>query len=143
MNTKGFANCNLTGKRILGGSDRVTWEMIEAFVSKGAIVQPNWGMSEIGPITINAVFDSTESIQKVQEQSEYLIHRTPPRDFTILGNNYYCDWKIVGGELHVKGPTCVHNDWFATKDMIAIDVYYNMYYFGRKQDISVDRTASY
>ena len=143
MNTKGFADCDLTGKRILGGSDRVTWEMIEAFVSKGAIVQPNWGMSEIGPITINAVFDSMESIQKVQEQSEYLIHRTPPSDFTILGNNYYCDWKIVDGELHVKGPTCVHNDWFATNDMIAIDVYYNMYYFGRKQDISVDKTLSY
>ena len=53
MNTKGFADCDLTGKRILGGSDPVSWEMIEAFVSKGAVVQPNWGMSEIGPITIN------------------------------------------------------------------------------------------
>ena len=47
MNTKGFNDCDLTGKRILGGSDPVSWEMIEAFVSKGAIVQPNWGMSEI------------------------------------------------------------------------------------------------
>ena len=53
MNTKGFKDCDLTGKRILGGSDPVSWEMIEAFVSKGAIVQPNWGMSEVGPIVIN------------------------------------------------------------------------------------------
>ena len=63
MNTKGFANCDLSGKWILGGSDPVTWEMIEAFVSKGAIVQPNWGMSEIGPITINSVFDSLDKVR--------------------------------------------------------------------------------
>ena len=35
MNTKGFVDCDLTGKRILGGSDPVSWEMIEAFVSQG------------------------------------------------------------------------------------------------------------
>lgn len=131
MKTKGFADCDLTGKRILGGSDPVTWEMIEAFVNKGAIVQPNWGMSEIGPITINAVFDSIESIEKVKESSEYLIAKYPP-SFTILGNNYYCDWDIIKGELHVKGPTCVHEGWFATNDMVAIDIDENMYYFGRK-----------
>ena len=60
------------------------------------------GHDEIGPITINAVFDSIESIEKVKESSEYLIAKYPP-SFTILGNNYYCDWDIIKGELHVKG----------------------------------------
>lgn len=132
MKTKGFADCDLSGKHILGGSDPVNWELIEAFVSKGAIVQPNWGMSEIGPIVINAVFDSIEKIKQVQEEAEYLMHRTPPRDFTILGNNYYCDWKIIDGQLWVKGPTSIYNDWFATRDLVAIDISENMYYFGRK-----------
>jgi acyl-CoA synthetase (AMP-forming)/AMP-acid ligase II len=56
MQTKDFANADLSGKWILGGSDPVSWEMIEAFTTKGAIVQPNWGMSEVGPLTINSVF---------------------------------------------------------------------------------------
>ena len=132
MKTKGFANCDLTGKRILGGSDSITWELIEAFVSKGATIQPNWGMSEIGPIAINAVFDSMETIKIIKESAEYIIHKNPPSNFTILGNNYYCDWKIIDGELYVKGPTSVYDDWYATKDLVAIDIYYNMYYFGRK-----------
>jgi len=60
MMTKGFRDCDLTGIRILGGSNPVSYDMIEAFVSKGALVQPNWGMSEIGPIAINIVFDNLE-----------------------------------------------------------------------------------
>lgn len=124
MNTKGFANCDLTGKRILGGSDPVTWEMIEAFVSKGAIVQPNWGMSEIGPITINIEFDSIDKVQYVKERC--------PDDYTIMGDTYYCDWKIVDHELYVKGPTCIYDDWFATGDIVALDMGKRMYYLGRK-----------
>ena len=85
MNTKGFKDCDLTGKHILGGSDPVTWEMIEAFVSKGAIVQPNWGMSEIGPITINIEFSTIEQVEYVKQRC--------PDGYTIMGNKYYCDWK--------------------------------------------------
>ena len=123
MNTKGFADCDLSGKRILGGSDPVTWEMIEAFVSKGAIVQPNWGMSEIGPITINIEFDSMDKVQYVKERC--------PQDYTIMGDTYYCDWKIVDHVLYVKGPTCIYDDWFATGDVVALDMGKRMYYLGR------------
>ena len=124
MNTKGFADCDLTGKRILGGSDPVTWEMIEAFVSKGAIVQPNWGMSEIGPITINIEFDSIDKVQYVKERSI--------KDGTIMGDTYYCDWKIIDNELYVKGSTCIHTDWFATGDLVDLDSERRMYYKARK-----------
>jgi hypothetical protein len=98
--------------------------MIEGFVSKGAIVQPNWGMSEIGPIAINIVFDNLEKIQYVKERT--------PKGYTILGDTYYCDWKIVDHELYVKGPTCIHDDWFATEDIVALDMGNRMYYQRRK-----------
>jgi acyl-CoA synthetase (AMP-forming)/AMP-acid ligase II len=124
MNTKGFKDCNLTGKRILGGSDPVSWEMIEAFVSKGAIVQPNWGMSEVGPIVINIEFDSMDKVQYVKERT--------PDEYTIMGDTYYCDWKIIDHELYVKGPTSIYNDWYATGDIVALDMGKRMYYLGRK-----------
>lgn len=123
MNTKGFKDANLTGKRILGGSDPVTWEMIEAFVEKGAIVQPNWGMSEIGPITINIEFDSLDKVRHVKERCF--------ADYTIMGDTYYCDWKIINHELYVKGPTCIYDEWFATGDIVALDMGNRMYYKGR------------
>ena len=124
MNTKGFKDCDLTGKRILGGSDPVSWEMIEAFVSKGAIVQPNWGMSEVGPIVINIEFDSMDKVQHVKQRA--------PDDYTIMGDTYYCDWKIVKQELYVKGSTSIYDEWFATGDNVALDMGRRMYYLGRK-----------
>lgn len=124
MNTKGFSDADLTGKRILGGSDPITWEMIESFVSKGAIVQPNWGMSEIGPITINIEFDSIDKVHYVKNRC--------PDNYTIMGDTYYCDWKIVDHELFVKGPTCIYNEWFATGDLVALDMGKRIYYLGRK-----------
>ena len=127
MNTKGFEDCDLTGKRILGGSDPVSWEMVEAFVSKGAVVQPNWGMSEIGPITINIEFDSIDKVQHVKSKT--------PEGYTILGDKFYCDWKIVKHELYVKGPTSIYNDWYATGDLVSLDMGRRMYYLGRKENI--------
>lgn len=124
MMTKGFRDCNLSGIRILGGSNPVSYDMIEAFVSKGALVQPNWGMSEIGPMVINIEIDNIEHI-------EYLKQRTP-KDHTILGNSYWCDWKIVNNELYVKSNMCIESDWFATGDLISLDNEERMYYQGRK-----------
>ena len=125
MNTKGFKDCDLSGKRILGGSDPVSWEMIESFVERGAIVQPNWGMSEIGPITINIEFDNLEYVKYVKERCF--------EGYTILGNKFYCDWKIIDHELYVKGDTCIYDDWFATGDIVALDMGNRMYYLGRKK----------
>ena len=109
MNTKGFANCDLSDKWILGGSDPVSWEMIEAFVSKGAIVQPNWGMSEIGPITINTIFDSLDKVREYKQRID---------SKTILGDEVYCDTKIVDGILYVKGDLCYEKGWYKTNDIV-------------------------
>lgn len=121
MKTKNFQHCDLSGKWILGGSDPVTWEMIEAFVSKGAIVQPNWGMSEIGPLTINTVFDSLEKVY------EYKNRNIPG---TILGDTYYCETKIKDDILYVKGPTCYIEGWYKTNDIVIKDNN-TLYYQGR------------
>jgi acyl-CoA synthetase (AMP-forming)/AMP-acid ligase II len=110
MNTKDFKNADLTGKRILGGSDPVSWDMIEAFVSKGAIVQPNWGMSEIGPCTINSVFKTLEDVELIKKHNN---------NETILGNIFWCDWKIENGELFVKSDMCVYEGWFNTRDQVS------------------------
>lgn len=123
MNTKGFQDCDLSGKRILGGSDPVSWDMIEAFVKRGAIVQPNWGMSEIGPIAINITFDSIDKVYEAKQQA--------PDDFSILGDTYYCDWKIKDNELLVKGDTCIYDDWFRTGDIVTLDMFKRMFYYGR------------
>jgi acyl-CoA synthetase (AMP-forming)/AMP-acid ligase II len=109
MNTKTFNSYDLTGKWILGGSDPVTWEMIEAFVNLGATVQPNWGMSEIGPITINTVFDSIEKVHEYREKCT---------SGTILGDVFWCQHKVVNGVLWVKGPTCYIDDWMCTGDRV-------------------------
>jgi acyl-CoA synthetase (AMP-forming)/AMP-acid ligase II len=127
MNTKGFKDCDLTGKRILGGSDPVSWEMIEAFVSKGAIVQPNWGMSEVGPIVINIEFDSIDKVAYYKDK----YHKG-----TILGDTVYCDYKILDTVLYVKGPTCIYDTWFKTNDIVR--EYDNvLYYQGRIIDETI------
>jgi len=123
MHTKNFKHYDLSGKRILGGSDPVSWEMIESFVEHGATVQPNWGMSEIGPTTINVVFDS---IDKVNDYKKIC-----PSNATILGDTFWCDTRIENSELIVKSPMCVYNDWFATGDLVELRDGV-MFYLGRK-----------
>jgi hypothetical protein len=83
----------------------------------------NWGMSEIGPLTINKVFYNLDQIQEVKRKE------------TILGDTYYCDWKIKDNKLFVKGDTCIYDDWYNTNDLVyLIESHYNnnrMYYDGR------------
>ena len=76
------------------------------------------------PITINIEFATMEQVAYVKQRC--------PDDYTVMGNQYYCDWKIVDHELYVKGPTCVYDDWFATGDIVALDMGRRMYYLGRK-----------
>jgi acyl-CoA synthetase (AMP-forming)/AMP-acid ligase II len=122
MKTKGFEDCNLTGKYILGGSEPVSWNMIEEFVSRGAIVTPNWGMSEIGPLTINTEFDSLEKVKEYKKNA--------PLDASILGDRFWCQVKITNGELLVKGDTCAMTGWYQTGDKVTM-VGSTMYYQGR------------
>ena len=111
MRTKEFKNCDLFGKFILTGADPVEWHIIEEFVKKGATVCSNWGMTEIGPICINKTF---YDIDQVLEEKEKSVHNA-----TILGDTFYCDYKLIKDELYVRGDICVYDDWYATKDIVS------------------------
>lgn len=119
IKTKGWKNCNLNNIRIVTGSDIVTWDLIEEFVSKGAIVQPNWGMSEVGPCCINATYKTQKDIDK-HKKNNY-----------ILGDTFYVDWEIVNDQLFIKSDQCIYSGWFATGDIVFEDNGV-LYYRGRK-----------
>ncbi len=128
MLTKGFKNLKLHGIRITCGADPVTWDIIEAFVEKGAIFLANWGMSEVGPISINIEFDSLDKV--------FAIKNIAPAQSTILGDKFYCQYKIFDNELTVKGDICIYDGWYNTNDIVE-EVDGILFYKGRK-NINVD-----
>lgn len=122
-NTKNFSTYDFNKKIILGGSNKLSWNLIEKFVKRNAVVVPNWGMSEIGPICINSFIEDIDTLNEFKKQA--------PDNYTLLGDRYYCDWKIIDNQLYVKGPTCIYNDWYATKDIVTLDMNKRMFYYGR------------
>lgn len=124
MSTKGFADIDLSTVWITCGSDPVSWDIIEAYVARGATFMANWGMTEIGPTAINATYRSIDEVQESKRRQA---------KGTILGNTYYCDYKIINNELHVKGDISVYgNTWFATGDIVSKNPLGELFYVGRK-----------
>lgn len=124
LSTKGFEYANLSGVWITCGSDSVSLDLIEAFVSRGATFMTNWGMTEIGPTAINYTFTSVDQVQAIKQQGHF---------GTLLGNTFYCDYKIVHDELLVKGDISIfENDWYATGDMVHLTASGELYHIGRK-----------
>ena len=123
MKTKGFIELDLTDIWITCGSDPVTWDIITDFVLRGAKFMTNWGMTEVGPCAINA------SIKHVGDIEKYYPNKI--NGLTLLGDNFYCDHKIIKDQLYVKGDICVYDDWFATGDKVAKNAVGDYYYVGR------------
>ena len=137
IKTKGFKNADFTGKVIAMGSDVIPWDHIHKFVSKGATVIANWGMSEIGPCAINTKF---ETLKYVERHTEWA-----PNTLPIMGENLNCLYKIdyTNDQLYIKSDLCIHNDWFATGDKVELKYkipqlgYFPiLYYKGRLKDTS-------
>lgn len=101
IRTKGFKTADLSGKYVAMGSDPIPASHIQAFIDQGAIVFANWGMSEIGPWAINKTYWPGDIAED-----------------NILGDTFWCDYKIVKEELYVKGNICVYDEWFATGDLV-------------------------
>ena len=119
MHTKSFLNANYNGLWITCGSDKVHANIIKSFVERGAVFMSNWGMTEIGPCAINKVHRKIEDINFDETNG------------TVLGNRFYCEYKIKDGELHVKGNISVFgNEWYNTKDLVN-QVDNTLYYIGR------------
>ena len=117
IKTKTFGSLNLAGITIMCGSDRVHSSIIQSFIDRGATFIANWGMTEVGPVAINSTFNPGDTATTTE---------------SIMGNQMYCDTKIVDGELYVKGDICVYDDWYPTGDLVTYNngVYY---YLGRIQ----------
>lgn len=129
MLTKTWRTLDLTGVWITCGSDSVEWYIINAFVKKGATFMANWGMTEIGPCAINTVFDS---VDKVEEYRSKIVQGMDGQiSYPLLGDRFYCDYKIVKNELYVKGDICVYDEWFATGDMVELTKG-GLFYRGRR-----------
>ena len=116
IKTRGFSSVNLTGITIMCGSDRVHSSIIQSFIDRGATFIANWGMTEVGPVAINSTFNPGDAVTITE---------------SIMGNQMYCDTKIIDSELHVKGDICVYDDWYPTGDLVQYtsNIYY---YLGRK-----------
>ena len=114
IKTKGFKTADLNGKHIAMGSDPIPATHIQAFIDKGATVYANWGMSEIGPWTINKKYLPGDKA-----------------DERIVGDTFWCDYKIVEDQLYVKGPICIYDDWFASGALVTLDINKKMFYLGR------------
>ena len=122
-NTRTFAEVDLSGLFITCGSSDVSFEIIEAFVGRGAVFMCNWGMTEVGPIAINTVFDSLDKLERYRQQA--------PAAGSLMGDRYYCDYKIENGRLYVKGDICIHPGWFDTGDRASMNGHGAIYYLGR------------
>jgi acyl-CoA synthetase (AMP-forming)/AMP-acid ligase II len=127
MQTKSFPTLDFNGVFVTCGSDNVSFETIEAFVERGAIFMCNWGMTEIGPVTINTVFDTLEKVKQYREQAL--------ADGTLLGDRYFCEYRIIDDELWVRGDVCVYEDWFNTHDLVALNEQGAMFHLGRRQPV--------
>jgi acyl-CoA synthetase (AMP-forming)/AMP-acid ligase II len=128
MQTKSFSSLDLDGVFVTCGSDNVTFDTIEAFVERGAIFMCNWGMTEIGPVTINTIFDTLEKVKQYREQAL--------ADGTLLGDRFFCEYKIIDDELWVRGDVCVYEDWFNTHDLVALNEQGAMFHLGRRHGAS-------
>ena len=121
--TKGFSTLDLSNIWITCGSDPVQWDLIRAFVERGATFMANWGMTEIGPCAINATFKTIEEVDAAQSRAS---------TGTILGNTFYCDYQVVNNELWVKGDISVYgNEWYRTGDIVTKNMLGELFYTGR------------
>ena len=118
IKTKSFRKLDLSGITIMCGSDPVHEYEINCFTEQGATFIANWGMTEIGPVAINKTFQPGDVAENYLE-------------YTVLGDTFWCDYKIVDNELHVKGAICVYPEWFATGDLVVEEAG-TLYYVGRK-----------
>ena len=83
----------------------------------------NWGMTEIGPCAINTVFKNLETVEDYKKRA---------LEGTLMGDNTYCDTKIVKNTLHVKGDISVFgSNWFDTKDLVKKNENNEFYIQGR------------
>lgn len=125
MLTHDFWDLDLSGTWITIGADPVPWPTLRAFVGRGARVMTNWGMTEVGPMAINTVFDSLQQVDDLA--------RSAPAQSSYLGQRAWCDVELRQGLLWVRGDISIYGDqWFCTGDLVSQDQQGHFWYHGRQ-----------
>lgn len=98
---------------VVAGSDCVYREHVEFWLAKGVNFMSNYGLTEAGPIIINKEYTRDTDLSIFD-------HGVP------LGTVAWCETKIEGNELLLKGDCVANNqDWFRTGDCVyQIDQWY-------------------
>ena len=128
MKTKSFDDLDFSGITISCGSEPVTWDIVEGFVSRGAKFISVWGMSEIGPFAITHTFESMDEVNRVKNIC--------PSKATVLGSDKHCEYKVEDEELVVRGDISIFDEWYHTKDKV-VDRDGILFYTGRT-NVEVD-----
>ena len=111
--TKRFKRLNLTGHTFMCGSEPVTWDIIEAFIERGARVICIWGMTEVGVNAIMHIFENMNDVKEWQVKA--------PPNTTILGNIFNVGFSVEDNDcLMVKGDLSVYDEWFNTEDLVTM-----------------------
>ena len=116
---------DLEGVFITCGSDRVYKRQMIPLLERGATFMTNWGMTEVGPIAINTIFNSVEDVHRKIDWDD-------SNGDTLLGDKYWLKTDIQDGELLVRGDICVYPLWIHTGDMVEMRDHKRMVFKGRK-----------
>ena len=90
---------------VVAGSDCVYPNQIKFWLELDTEFMVNYGMTEAGPIILNHTFN------KMSDLSIY-------NHGIVLGNTAWCEYKIIDGELFLKGDAVNTSDWLATGDCV-------------------------
>jgi len=65
----------------------------------------NYGLTQAGPITVNHIFNPGDDLS--------VFERGVP-----LGTKRWCQTRIVGNELELRGDSTIVDEWLATDDCV-------------------------
>lgn len=90
---------------VVAGSDCVYPAHIKFWLELDTEFMINYGMTEAGPIILNHTFNKNSDLSVYNYG-------------VVLGNTAWCEYKIIDGELFLKGKSINTNDWLATGDCV-------------------------
>jgi acyl-CoA synthetase (AMP-forming)/AMP-acid ligase II len=105
------------------GSDCVYKHHVDFFLNKNIQVVTLYGMTESGPPVIAHTWNQGDDLS--------IYDMFPANECVPLGTEIMCDYKIIDGELFLKGNIIASDDWFATGDCVSLVNGWFMYH-GRK-----------
>jgi acyl-coenzyme A synthetase/AMP-(fatty) acid ligase len=102
---------------VITGSDCIPKHHVEYWLDEHRDMMITYGMTEVGPPAIGHIFKHGDDLSCFDNGYP-------------VGSHAFCETKIVGGELWLKGPIVNQPDWFKTGDCFKHENGF-YYYTGR------------